>query len=73
MVAGEADCIPNDPGERTAALGESSALSKGTDIGSFKSCFDDENKLTPAQAAQNEVADSREELDPSRAPSLLEG
>jgi len=46
-VAGEEDCIPNNAGgERTAALynrRESSALGRGTDVGSFKSCFDEEH------------------------------
>jgi hypothetical protein len=70
-VAGEEDCVPNQPGERISGLNnrrESSALGRGTDIGSFKSCFDDEHQLTPGQAAQNAIADNPENLDPSRAP-----
>ena len=73
-VAGEEDCIPNNPGgERTAAYNnrrESSALGRDTDVGSFKSCFDEEHQLTPGLAARNALAEIPEQLDASRAPSV---
>jgi hypothetical protein len=43
-VAGEEDCVPNNPSDRKSGFKnrrESSALGRGTEVGSFKSCFDD--------------------------------